>query len=139
MIVIDTSVVIAGIRSPTGASAKVLEMVVSGRLEAAASTALGLEYEAVATRAEHLAAAGLSRAEALIILDALTAMMKDTPIRWQLRPLSSDPNDDLVLEAAFNAGAHLIVTNNPRDFERSSPALGIRTIAPHVILSEMER
>ena len=48
MIVVDTSVVIAGLRSPTGASARVLEMVLAGELEAAASTALILEYEAVA-------------------------------------------------------------------------------------------
>ena len=90
-------------------------------------------------RAEHLAAAGLSRSEALIILDALAAAMKNTPIRWRLRPVSPDPDDDLVLEAAFNAGAHLLVTNNPRDFERAGPALGIRSIAPHVLLSELER
>lgn len=139
MIVVDTSVVIAGLRSPAGASARVLRMVLQGELEAAASTALILEYEAAATRPEHLAAAGVSHAEVLIILDALAAAMKQTPIRWRLRPLSPDPNDDLVLEAAFNAGAHLLVTNNSRDFEGAGPALGIRTIAPHVLLLELER
>lgn len=139
MIVLDTSVVIAGLRSPSGASAKVLSLVLSGKLEAATSTALVLEYEAVATRPEHLRAAGLDRAQAVAIVDALAAATRPTPIRWRLRPLSPDPDDDFVLEAAFSAGAGSIVTNNPADFERPGRQLGIRAVTPHVLLSELER
>lgn len=90
-------------------------------------------------RPEHLAAAGFDRAQVLVLLDALATSMKHTPIRWRLRPLSRDPNDDFVLEAAFNAGAKSLVTLNARDFENSGPALGIRAIAPHVLLLELER
>lgn len=137
MIVLDTSVVVAGLRSPAGASARVLRLVLTREVEAATSTALILEYEAASTRPEHLAAGGLDRAMALIVVDALAAVMKPVPIHWRLRPLSPDPGDDLVLEAAFNAGADSLVTNNPRDFEHVSPRLGIRTIAPRVLLSEL--
>jgi len=137
MIVIDTSVVIAGLRSPRGASAKLLRMVLAGEVKAGASTALLLEYEAVATRAEHLAAAGLSAGDTLAIIDALTAAATPIAIQWRLRPLSKDADDDFVLEAAFSAGASLIVTNNPADFEKSSAQLGIRTVTPAVLLSEL--
>jgi len=65
--------------------------------------------------------------------------MKPTPIRWRLRPLSPDPNDDLVLEAAFNSGARAIVTANMTDLEQPARQLGIRTILPSVLLSELER
>jgi len=138
MIVVDTSVLIAGLRSPSGASAYVLRSILARKLEAAITVALFLEYEAVATRREHLSAAGLSHDQILIVLDALADAMAPTPIRWKLRPLSPDPNDDLVLEAAFNAGAHTIVTANPRDFERVSAHLGIRIVAPSVLASELD-
>ena len=34
----------------------------------------------------------------------------------RLRPMLSDPNDELVLETAINGGAEAIVTFNERDF-----------------------
>lgn len=139
MIVLDTSVLVAGMRSPAGASARILNRILARDIEAAASVALCLEYEAVATRSEHLGAAGLNRDQTMTLLDALIDAMKPTPIRWRLRPISPDPNDDLVLEAAFNAGAHTIVTNNPRDFERVSAQLGIRIVTPPVLLIELEQ
>ena len=49
-VVLDTNVVVAGLRGRTGACAELLRRVLTGELEAAASTALLLEYEAVATR-----------------------------------------------------------------------------------------
>lgn len=139
MIVVDTSVVVAGLRSPRGASAEVLRLVLKCEIEAAASVALILEYEAVMTRPEHLAAAGLSQPQALAVIDALAAAMRPTPIRWRLRPMSGDPNDDLVLEAAFNSGATNIITRNLRDLERASAQIGIRTVTPAMLLVELER
>jgi putative PIN family toxin of toxin-antitoxin system len=139
VIVIDTNVVVAGVRSPAGASAELLRLVLLGRIEAAASTALVLEYEAVITRAEHLSAARLSVEQASSVVDALAAAMTPTPIRWRLRPLSPDPGDDLVLEAAFNAGAQAIVSTNLADLEQPALRLGIRTVLPNVLLSELER
>ncbi|HRP11093.1 MAG TPA: putative toxin-antitoxin system toxin component, PIN family [Terricaulis sp.] len=139
MIVVDTSVVVSGLRSPAGASAEVLRLVLNREIAAAASVALILEYESVATRPAHLAAAGLEHRQVLDVIDALAAAMRPTPIRWRLRPMSGDPGDDFVLEAAFNAGASSIVTGNLRDLQPASVKIGIRALTPAMLLSELER
>ena len=52
-IVMDTSVLVAGLRSRLGASAAVLREIAANRVELVASPALFLEYEAVLKREEH--------------------------------------------------------------------------------------
>ncbi len=138
-IVLDTNVIVAALRSPSGAAAELLRRVLADEVEAAVSTALLLEYEAVATRAEHLRASGLLIEEVVEVIDALALVMQAVPIRWSTRPLSPDPDDDFVIEAAFNAAADILVTSNRRDLDAVAASLGIRTAAPAVLLSELRR
>lgn len=135
MIVVDTSTLIAGLRSATGASAEVLRLVLRGELAAGASTNLLFEYEAVATRPEHLAASCLSSGEVAEFLDALAIALHPTYIRWRVRPASPDPDDDLVIEAAVNCSADYIVTLNTRDIADAAARFGIRTVTPHMLLA----
>jgi len=137
-LVLDTNVVVSGLRSRTGASAEILRRVLARDLAASASTALLLEYEAVAMRPEHLQASGLTGAEVAEVLDALAAVMDATPIQWRLRPISPDPGDDLVVEAAFNAGADILVTANERDLEKPCASIGIRTMRPSMLLASLK-
>ena len=62
-VVLDTDVVVAAMRSPRGASAAILRAARQGRVTLLASVPLALEYEAVASRAEHRLAAGLTERE----------------------------------------------------------------------------
>ena len=55
-VVLDTDVVVAAMRSRTGASAEVLRLAGAGRLRLLVSVPLILEYEAVTTRPEQLKA-----------------------------------------------------------------------------------
>jgi putative PIN family toxin of toxin-antitoxin system len=116
MIVLDTDVVVAGIRSPTGASAELLRMARYGKIKPVVSVPLVLEYEAVTTRSEHLEAAGLTAEEVQVILDVLIGVSEWTRIYYLYRPLTRDPADEMVLETALNAGAQAIITFNKRDF-----------------------
>ena len=59
-VVIDTSVIVAGLRSRLGAGNAVLRLVADRRLVLLASPPLFLEYEDVLKRAEHRLAHGLS-------------------------------------------------------------------------------
>lgn len=72
---IRTEVVIAALRSPTGASAELLRRARRGDITLAASVSLFMEYEAVCTRPAHLGAAGLDESQARVVLDALASII----------------------------------------------------------------
>ncbi len=72
--VLDTNVVVAGMRSPSGASAALLMAARHGEITMLANVALALEYEATCRRAEHIVAAGLKPAQVTIFIDAVIAM-----------------------------------------------------------------
>ena len=108
-VVLDTDVVVAALRSPTGASAELLRQARHGRIRLAASVSLFIEYESVCTREPHLLAAGLSLRSAVEFLDAFAAFVEPVPIHFLWRPQLHDPADELVLETAVNAAADALL------------------------------
>ena len=99
-----------------GASAALLRRVRPGEAIAVSGVALALEYEAVCMRPEHWKAAGLTRSEAEKFVSAVIAMVEPVKNHFLWRPQSRDPNDELVLEAAINGHAGMLVTFNVKDF-----------------------
>jgi len=95
---------------------------------------LGLEYRDVALRPEHLVASALSETEVLELIEALEAFAEPVEVLTKTRPLSPDPNDDMILDLAINGGAEALVTNNTKHFlaagrqVRDSGAIASRTI-----------
>jgi hypothetical protein len=55
-------------------------------------------------------------------------------IHFLWRPFLPDADDDMVLELAFAAGCHYIVTHNVRDFD-GSERLGVSAIRPREFLN----
>jgi len=137
-VVLDTNVVVSAIRSTHGASAKLLLMILDGALDAAARLALALEYEAVALRPEHLAAGELDERSARLLLDAVLGCMAPVTPNLKLRPASADPMDDMVIEAAVNATADILVSSDLRHLAEPAGRWGIRVVTPDVLLSELE-
>lgn len=133
-LVLDTDVVVAAMRSPTGASAGLLEAALDGRVGMLANVALMLEYEAVCTRPEHVEAAGLSSTEIGVFLDALVALAEPVESHFIWRPRLRDPSDEMVLEAAVNGRANAIVTFNLRDYGSAPMEFGMRTLLPREAL-----
>lgn len=138
MWVIDTDVVVAAIRSRTGASAEVVRRVLRGDVCIALSVAIVLEYESVATRAEHVAASGLSAEEILTVIDALTAVSVAVEPHFRWRPQLRDPDDEMILEAAVNARASTIVTFNRKDFGTASAKFGVEIMLPSQALESLK-
>lgn len=101
-----------------------------GRLAAAASVPLLLEYEAVLKRPATLSRAGGTVGDMDVILDQLAAMLRRVPIWYLWRPQLRDANDDMVLEAAANAAATHLVTFNIRDFGTAPRRFGIALCRP---------
>jgi putative PIN family toxin of toxin-antitoxin system len=133
-LVLDTSIVVASMRSPTGASAELVRLVRRGHLFAAATVALCLEYEAVCLRQEHVAAAGASRAQTRNFVEAVIGMVVPVEVHFRWRPQLRDAGDEMVLEAAVNAAASAIVTFNIRGFLPAAGSFGIAVVRPVDIL-----
>ena len=127
-LVLGASVLIAGLRSSTGASFALLDLVDSGRFTIGLTAALVLEYEAVCLRS--LDALGMTAEDIQHLLDHLCRVGKRCAVRFQLRPRVADPGDELVLEAAVASGSEWIVTHNIRDMAAGAARYGVEVITP---------
>jgi putative PIN family toxin of toxin-antitoxin system len=136
-LVLDTDVVVAGMRSPTGASAAVLLAARRRRVTLLATVALFVEYEAICERSEHRVASGLTKHEVRIFLDALANMVEEVEAHFLWRGRLRDANDDMVLDAAINGQADAIATFNRRDYGRVPEEFGIAVLAPRDVLKRI--
>ncbi len=136
-VVLDTDSLVAAMRSPSGASAGLLEEALSGRITLLANVALVLEYEAVCARAQHMAAAGIDAAELKVFLDAVAALVEPVESHFVWRPQLRDPADEMVLEAAVNGRADAIVTFNRRDFGDAPKRFGVKVLLPREALRSL--
>ena len=136
-IVIDSSVVVAGLRTRLGAGNAVLRLVAEGRLVALATPPLYLEYEDVLKRPEHRLAHGLTPERIDEFLAELAALIEPVEVHFQWRPQSRDPNDEMVLEAAINGQADALVTYNVADFAGAAERFGIPVLRPGELLKKV--
>lgn len=134
--VLDTSVLVAGFRSRTGASNLVLQRVAKGALRPLVTTALFLEYEDVLLRPEHRLATGMSEDDVERALAAFASAAEPVEVHFRWRPQLADPSDELVLEAAVNGRADALITHNVRDFERAAKRFKLRVVTPQQYLKE---
>jgi putative PIN family toxin of toxin-antitoxin system len=129
-LVLDTDVVVAALRSPSGGSAALLRAIRLGQATLLITPTLLLEYESVCLVAGHRAASGLTMAEVGRVLDALTLLAEPVTTYFRWRPQLRDPGDEMVLEAAVNGGAHAIVTFDRRDYGRAPVRFGVEVLSP---------
>lgn len=130
--ILDTNVLIAGLRSRRGASFALLERLGADDFEISVSVPLVLEYEAVARRQSR--ELGLTYDEIDKVLDFLCRVAHHRQIFFLWRPFLRDANDDMVLEVAVEAGCTYIVTFNLRDFV-GIEQFGLSAITPAQFLS----
>lgn len=133
-VVLDTSVLIAALRSRRGASFELLRLVGDSRWQLHLSTALLLEYEAVARRQAQYLWLRPDLIEAVV--DFLCASAKEHAISFRWRPFLSDPDDDFILELAVAAQAQYIVTHNLRDFA-GIETFGLEAVTPARMLVKL--
>jgi putative PIN family toxin of toxin-antitoxin system len=138
-VVVDTSVIVAGLRSQLGASNRILTLVAERRLVPLVTTAFFLEYEDVLNRPEQRLATGMAMEDVLGFIAALASAAEPVDVHFMWRPQLADPADELVLEAAVNGRASAIVTHNVRDFLPAAGDFGIEAITPGVMLRRMRK
>jgi putative PIN family toxin of toxin-antitoxin system len=129
-ILLDTSVLVAAIRSKTGAARILLDAALASEFQFCISTPLILEYEAVLTRSEHLLASRISSAEIGDLLDLLCDVGIQVEMTETWLPILRDPDDEMVLCTAINGRVDAIVTFNRADFAGIPENLGILVLSP---------
>lgn len=138
-LVMDTTVMVAAIRSDAGASRRLLLAGLERSLKLLVSVPLMIEYQAVMSRPEHLAASNLAETDITAILDAVAEVAEPVHLAFLWRPFALDANDDMIVETATNGHADAIVTFNRRDFVGVTEAFGINILSPGDAVALMEK
>ncbi|MGK0185360.1 MAG: putative nucleic acid-binding protein [Verrucomicrobiales bacterium] len=124
---IDTNVLVAALRSSSGASFQLLLAADRGDFEVALSVPLLAEYDDVSARRDIGITISPSAISAIIGRIAQIAHKQTIYFLW--RPILPDPKDDMVLELGIAAGVSHIVTFNRKDF-RPASQFGISIVTP---------
>jgi len=127
-LILDTNILVAGLRSSLGASHALLQLVGQTQFNIGLTAALVLEYEAVCMRS--LDAINMTAEDIGRLLDHLCEVGVQAKIRFQLRPSVIDPDDEMILEAAVASRSQWIVTHNIRDMVAGAARYNIDVITP---------
>jgi putative PIN family toxin of toxin-antitoxin system len=132
-IVIDTNILVAGLRSRDGYAFQLLQFVGKGEFEIHLSVPLVMEYEAVLYRELPNLLVSLTTVD--YILDYWCEVGKQHEIFFLWRPFLRDPADDMVLEIAVKAECEFIVTYNRKHFS-GIEQFGLKVITPGAFLAK---
>jgi putative PIN family toxin of toxin-antitoxin system len=136
-VVLDTNILVAAMRSKHGASHRLLSLLGDRRWRPNLTVAMALEYEAVLKR--NCREFGLTEFDVDDLLDAICSQAGLHRLYFLWRPVATDPDDDLILEAAIASHSDFVITFNKRDFPESQK-FGIRCLNPKeflILLEEM--
>jgi predicted nucleic acid-binding protein len=137
--VLDTSVLVAAVRSNVGASKRLVEAALLQRYTLLATTNLFFRIRSNSYETKYLAASGLSVDQMDDLLDALAAAVVEVYPSYLWRAQLRDPDDDLVLEAAINGRGDAMVTFNGRDFGVVPERFNLRVLRPGDALAGLEK
>lgn len=98
-----------------------------------------MEYEAVCSLTEHRIAARLNERDVQVFVNAVIAMAEPVRAHFLWRPQLRDSGDEMVLEAAINGKADVLVSFNLRDFGAVPSRFGIELLLPRDLVKRMKR
>ena len=133
-VVIDTNVLVAGLRSRRGASFRMLDNLRSGRFQVVVTVPLVMEYADVLTR-PGMVPISLTAVDAVLDMICHEAVQQEVHFLW--RPQLRDPKDEMVLEAAVNGRADYLITHNLADFS-ACRFRGLRILTPRQFIEIIE-
>jgi putative PIN family toxin of toxin-antitoxin system len=130
-IVLDTNVLVSGLRSNAGSSYLLLSLLEQSPWKLCLSATMVFEYEEQLRNDQKVS--GLDDDSITEFLDILCAQAEHVRLFYRWRPLLVDPDDDILVETALNGQCNIIITYNVRHF-RSVGDLGITVCTPKEFL-----
>ncbi|NOR65705.1 MAG: putative toxin-antitoxin system toxin component, PIN family [Candidatus Scalindua sp.] len=131
IVTMDTNVLLAALISQSGASHKILNLIINETINLALSTQVLLEYDDVLKREEILKLTRLKAEETEDVLDLLALLAQKQNIYYRLRPNLRDEEDNLFVECAFASNSSYLITSNIRDFNSGElKGFGFKTVTP---------
>lgn len=127
-IILDTNVLVAGLRSALGTSHRLLTLIGSEQIQLHVSTPLIAGYDEILQRE-------LPHVAFQEVVNYICQVAIKHKIFYLWRPLLKDPDDDFLLELAVKSQAS-IVTWNVKDFKAANK-FGIQVITPKALLIEL--
>ena len=125
--VMDTNVLYSAFRSRLGRSFDVFVALRQDRWRAVLSNHLLHEYEEILKA--HASELGLSLADIDALLDAICARAEEWPLAAGWLPVLDDPDDEPLVQLAYDSAARRIVTHNLRHLAPAR-AMGVEVLLP---------
>ena len=133
-VVIDTNVIVAGLRSRRGNAFQLLSLIGTGQFDIHLSVPLVLEYTDVLQRNTQNLYLNQNEIDDLIDFYCAVGVLHEIFFLW--RPFLRDPKDEMVLELAVKAGCESIITYNTRDFA-GVEQFGLKLLQPSEFLRQI--
>jgi putative PIN family toxin of toxin-antitoxin system len=133
-IVLDTNVLLAGLRSSRGASYKLLTILNDSRWQLNVSTALVFEYEEILKREKDQL--DLTSEDIDNVIEGICAIANRCNIFYLWRPVARDPDDDFLIDLAVECQADFIITYNQKDLQ-AAEKFGIKVLTPKEFLKQV--
>lgn len=140
LVTLDTNVVYQALRSSSGASFAILQLIRNGEIGLALSHAVLLEYEAVLQRDENRKAFELSSPDVEKVLRFIAFISKKFEPRFLFRPNLPDEDDNIFVELAVVSQSRYIITKNTKDYRRNELKFdSFRILTPSEFMSKWRR
>lgn len=128
----DTSVLVAGLRSRCGASHELLRLLRGGHWTLILSNTVASEYHEILHREAEVL--NLAHAEVDGFLDVLCSLAEQHRLTTEWQPVATDPDDEAVVQLAREARSSYLVTHNVRHMA-GAEQFGARVVRPAEFLT----
>jgi len=130
--ILDTNVLVAALRSRSGASFAIFQRLLRDEWKAILSNHLLYEYEEILKREAASLLVNLMNIDQ--ILNAVSARAEEWSLTHDWEPVLTDPDDEPLVQLAHESRAMRIVTHNTRHLQPAA-TLGIQVLKPKEFLT----
>ncbi len=137
VVVVDTSVFVAALRSADGASRQVLRLALGGEIEPVMGQKLFLEFLDLFERPGIFDDCPVPDGDREALFEGFLSTCRWCEVFFLWRPNLPDEGDNHVMELAVAAGAGTVITHNVSDFRGELRFPGVEIFRPKDFLKQM--